>query len=444
MPEPKPHRGFFDFALIWVGQVVSLFGSGLTAFAVGVWVYEVTGSVTRFTLIAFFATLPAIALSPIAGALVDRWDRRRAMIVADSGAAAATLVLVLLLVTGQLALWHIYILVAVGAAFSTLQFPAFSAAVSLMLPKEQLGRAAGMMQLGEAGGQIMAPLAAGALLVSLGLAGVVTIDLVTFGVAVITLLIARVPSPPPAETDPADGPPSLLSEARYGWTYIRERPGLLALLAFFALVNLLVPFCLVLATPLVLSFTGAEWLGVVLAVGAAGGLAGGFAMSVWGGPKRRILGIVGLGPVGAVGFLLMGVRPSVPLVAAGLFIVFFAVPFANGCSQAIWQTKVAPAVQGRVFAMRRMIAQFTAPASFLLAGPLADRVFEPLLAPGGALAGSVGRVIGTGPGRGIGLLLITLGAVLLVGAGLALSFPRLRGVEEDLPDALPSEAPSGA
>jgi MFS family permease len=439
MPPTEVRRGFASFALIWIGQVVSLFGSGLTAFALGVWVYQETGSVTRFTLIAFFATLPAIALSPLAGALVDRWDRKRAMILADAGAAAATAVLVVLLATDQLALWHIYLIVAVASAFGTLQFPAFSAAVTLLVPKEHFGRAGGMMQFGDAGGQILAPLAAGALLVSLGLAGVVAIDLATFVFAVATLLFVRVPSPPPVAAPPGAGArPSLLAEAGYGWTYIRARRGLLGLLGYFAMVNLLVPFCLVLATPLVLSFTTADRLGVVLAAGSAGGLAGGLAMSVWGGPKRRILGIVGLGPLGALGFALMGLRPSVPLVAAGLFVVFFAVPFANGCSQAIWQSKVEPAVQGRVFAVRRMIAQATAPVAFLIAGPIADHVFEPLLAAGGPLAASGGRLLGTGPGRGIALLLITLGAVLLAGTALALASRRFRRLEDDLPDALPA------
>lgn len=444
MTSETPRRGFSTFALIWFGQVVSMFGTGLTAFALGVWVYQQTGSVTRFTLIAFFATLPAIVLSPLAGALVDRWDRKRAMIIADSGAALVTGVLVALLATGRLEIWNIYLIVAAGAAFNTLQFPAFSAAITLLVPKAHFGRASGMMQFGDAGAQILAPLAAGALLVAVGLTGVIAIDLATFVVAVATLLFAYVPAPPPVPAAPDAGPPSLLAEARYGWTYIRQRPALLGLLAFFAMVNLLVPFCLVLATPLVLSFTTPDRLGVVLALGSAGGLAGGLAMSVWGGPRRRILGIVGLGPVGALGFLLMGLRPSVALVAAGLFVVFFAIPFANGCSQAIWQSKVEPALQGRVFAVRRMIAQMTAPAAFLIAGPLADRVFEPLMAAGGPLAGSVGRFLGTGPGRGIALLLIVLGAVLLVGSGLAVSSRQLREVEEDLPDALPSEMPSGA
>jgi hypothetical protein len=138
----------------------------------------------------------------------------------------------------------------------------------------------------------------------------------------------------------------------------------------------------------------------------------------------------------AAGMIVAGLRPSLGWVTAGLFLVFFTLPILNGCSQAIWQTKVEAAVQGRVFAMRRMIAQLTGPVAFLLAGPLTDRVFEPLLLADGPLAGSLGEYLGTGPGRGIGLLFLLLGTSFLALVAAGASSPQLRRVEEDLADAL--------
>jgi MFS family permease len=446
----QSRSGFGNFFRMWLGQVVSLIGSGLTTFAIGVWVYQETGNVTLFTLIATFAALPAIFLSPIAGIFVDKYDRKWMLIVSDTGAALSSLGLLVLFMADALALWHIYLLVAVNAAFNTIQFPAFGASITLLVPKKQLGRAAGMMQFGMSGAQVLAPLVAGWLLVVTTIAGIIAIDLATFLFAVVLLLFVRIPRPAaPPQPAAADGEapkrPSFWKQAMFGWDYIRERPSLFGLLAYFANLNLLIPMGLVLVTPLVLSFTTAEELGMVLAIGSAGMVVGSLVMTAWGGPKKRMLGILGFAPIASLGFILAGLQPSVPLIAAGLFIVFLCVPIINGCSQAIWQTKVEPQAQGRVFATRRMVAQVTGPIAFFIAGPLSEQLFIPLLEPGGGLAGSaVAELLGTGPGRGIGLLYVAMGVVFLAVTLLAWLFPKLRDIEEKLPDAIPPKPPAEA
>ncbi len=411
-------------------------GSGLTRFALGVWIFKRTGSASLFALVAFFSTIPVILVSPFAGALVDRWDRRKAMILGDSGAAGATLLLVILVASDRLELWHIYVLSALGAAFGALQFPAFSAATTLLVPRHHLGRASGMVQLGQASARVLAPLLAGVILAAGGLGGVLAIDGLTFLLAVGVLFKVRIPHLEPA---PARGSKrrSLLQEAGDGWRYIRDRPGLVRLLAFFAAVNLLTPFALVLTTPMVLAFTTEEYLGLVLGVGSAGAVLGGLLMSTWGGPERKILGILTTGPVFGLGLIVAGLRPSVGLIAAGLFVIYFSIPILNGCSQALWQVKVAPAIQGRVFAMRRVVAQVTGPVAFLLAGPLADRVFLPFQEAGGPLARALTPFVGRGPGRGIGLMFLLAGILFLLTTALATASPRLCRLEEDLPDSLP-------
>jgi DHA3 family macrolide efflux protein-like MFS transporter len=192
----------------------------------------------------------------------------------------------------------------------------------------------------------------------------------------------------------------------------------------------------VLIVPLVLSITNQVVLGQVLTISSAGVLVGAILMSITGGPRPHIHGVLGFGLLFGVSLVIVGLRANPWLVAAGLFITMFGAPVINGASQAIWQMKVPPDLQGRVFAVRRMMAQFTAPLGHLLAGPLADQVFRPLLMPQGALAGSVGKVIGVGPGRGIGLLYIVLAIVPILSSLWGYAQPRLRLVEQELSDAI--------
>jgi hypothetical protein len=185
-------------------------------------------------------------------------------------------------------------------------------------------------------------------------------------------------------------------------------------------------------------------LGTVVAIGSSGILMGSIAMSIWGGPKSRIKGVVGFNLMQALALIVSGFYLNIACVTAAIFLVFASFPIINNCSQAIWQTKVAPELQGRVFATRRMISMIFVPIAYLGAGPLADHVFEPLMDVNGPLASSVGRIIGVGPNKGIGLLFILLGIAMALEVVAGYCYPRLRKVEEELPDAAPSEPPDQA
>jgi MFS family permease len=434
----KGLTGFKAFLLVWFGQMVSLTGSGLTSFALGVWVFLGTGSATLFALISLFANLPAVLLGPIAGALVDRWDRRKAMIFSDSGAALCTLAVFILLSLDRLEIWHIYLLTGLSAGFAAFQWPAYTASVTLLVPKEQYGRASGMMQTAEAVAQIAAPVTAGALIGIILVQGVILVDFSTFLFALLTLLVVHIPRPDhTAEGQVNKG--SLWKEAFYGWRYIRARAGLFGLLLYFAVDNFSASMVIVLFTPLVLSFTNPVVLGRLLSVGGIGFLAGSLLMSFWGGPKRKMYGIYGAEFLMGAAILGLGFTTHPVVLATGVFLGFFALPVGNACSQAIWQRKTAPDVQGRVFSFRRVIAWSSMPVAYLAAGPLADYVFNPLLVEGGALAGSVGRAIGVGPGRGIGLLFIIMGLAVFAATAVAFSYSRLRRVELELPDMVPGK-----
>jgi hypothetical protein len=431
---------FRTFVIVWFGQLVSLVGTSLTGFALALFVYTETGSATQLSLVLLASQLPQIVFTPIAGALVDRWDRRIAMILSDTGAGAATAVLAALLVTDTLQIWHLYPLLAIQGLFQTLQFPAYSAATTLLVRKDQYGRAAGMVQLAEAAGHVIAPAAAGVILVAGGLGAVVAVDVVTFFIAVGTLLLVRFPKPEATdEAEAAAG--SIWSEIVFGLDYLRARSGLLALLGYFAVVNLIFGFVGVLIFPLVLGFASEQATGSVVSIGAVGMIAGSVVMSAWGGPRRKVFGVVWGVVLLGVGLILAGLRPSLPLLTIAIALLFFAVPIANASSQAIWQVKVAPDVQGRVFAVRRTLAQISAPLALIAGGPLLDRVLQPLMEPGGGLADSVGAVIGTGAGRGAALFVIVLGALGLIVSLSALAYPRLRNLEAELPDAVLDDSP---
>jgi DHA3 family macrolide efflux protein-like MFS transporter len=437
MPQPT---GMRSFLVIWAGQALSMLGSGLSGFALGVWVYQQTGSATQFAMIALAATLPAVLVAPLAGVYVDRWDRRRVMILSDLGAALGTAVLALLYWRGALALWHILAASALGASLGAFQGPAWQASVTLLVPREQLARASGLAQMAQAVASIAAPLLAGVLMLAIGVTGVLLIDLASFLVAMLSLFAVRIPRPAPDAASAVR--PGLWREARAGWAAIADRRGLRDMLLLFAALNFVLGMVNALAVPMLLSFTDAARMGGILSAAGIGMLVGSLLLSLWGGPRRKIDGVLGFLIVLGLGVALVGLRPSAPLVTAGLFVAMACAPIVNGSSQVIWQRKVPPALQGRVFATRGMVALAAAPLAYLISGPLADRVFGPLLAVDGALAGSLGRLLGTGPGRGIGLMFLLSGLATVLLSALAYLNPALRRVEEELPDIEPIAAES--
>ena len=435
MPQKRISNGMTIFLIIWLGQFVSLMGSGLTNFALGVWVFERTGSITQFALIGLFTVLPRIILSPLIGPLVDRWDRRWAMISGDIGAGFSTFVIVLLLMANQLDIWHIYLIAGISSAFGTVQWPAFMATTTLLVSKKNLGRANGLVQFGQAASEILAPALAGTLLLTIQLQGVILIDFATFLFAVISLMLVKLPKP----TTPISekfGKSSWWREISYGWEYITARPGLFGLLMFLAAVNFLWGMVGALITPMVLSFTSSDILGLIIAVAGGGMLTGSLVMGIWGGPQCRIYGVLNFELLSGVCFLLMGLRPSFWPVAVGAFGAHLTIAIVYGSNQAIWQSKVAPDVQGRVFATQQMMARAATPLAYLLAGPLAERFFEPLLATDGLLSASVGQLIGLGAGRGIALLFIVMGVLKMTISLAGYLNPRIRHVEEELPDVV--------
>lgn len=423
------------FAVVVLGQLISTFGTRMAGFGMGVWVYQETGSKTQFALTLLLQVLPTLFTSFFAGLIVDQWDRRRVLILSDVGGALGTALVAIFAFTGQLQIWHIYLAILLNATFNSIHFPAFNATIPLLVPKKHLGRANGIVSTGNSIGQIFGPALAGVILVTLQLGGLLAVDFLTFLVAVSMLLMVRIPNPEPAEETPADQKPSLFKRALYGLTYVRAQTGLLALFIFQLTQMFLVQMSAVVFMPMILDFSTADVLGLIVSIGGAGGVAGGLVMSTWGGPKRRIYGVLGGALLIGLGLILVGIRPFVPLVAAGTAFLLFLTPIQEGSRLALWQSKVTPNVQGRVFALLQIGRSMVIVAAYSISGLLTDRVFDPLFMPDGALAGTLGTIIGVGPGRGAAFFYVCLGLLLVLVTVLAYFYPRLRLLEDEVPDA---------
>jgi MFS transporter, DHA3 family, macrolide efflux protein len=442
---PPPRRkptGMMGFTIVWLGQLVSVIGSNMTWFALTLWAWQLTGQATALALVSFFSFAPTVLLSPLAGALIDRWNRKLILMLSDLAAGLSTIVVLGLYTTGNLEIWHLYITGAFAGAFQAFQWPAYSATITTMMPKEQYGRANGMMSLVEFAPLIVAPALAGFLIGVIGTGGVLAVDVATFLFAVGVLLLVHIPQPAATEEGNASKG-TLLQESLYGFRYIRNRPGLLGLLMVFFWANFLSTVGSALGPAMVLARTGddAQVLGTVLSAGGIGGVVGALLMSAWGGPKRRVHGVlIGIVLEGLLGLFVLGIGRTAPVWMLGTFMWLFVAPITGGSSNAIWQAKVAPDVQGRVFAARRLIGQISYPLGLIIAGPLADYVFEPAMQPGGALAGTFGEVVGVGRGAGIGLMIAFAGLATGVVGLAGYLFPPTRNVETALPDHAHTEA----
>ncbi len=435
-PYPKRPAGMAGFTIVFVGQLISVIATQMTGFAFTLWIYQRTSSATALGLSQVFFIVPFLIISPIAGAMVDRYNRKLMMMLSDIGAGLAISVLLVLQALGMLQLWHLYAAnVAIGLV-NAFQWPAYSAAITTMVSKEQYGRANGMMSLIDAGPGVIAPLLAGALIGIIKLTGILLIDAVTYSIAILSLAIVFVPQPVrTAEGEKAKS--NLWKESIFGFKYIFARRGLLGLLSFFLVGNIFSGIAGTLFAPVILARTGnnSVMMGTVQSMAAIAAVAGGLIMSAWGGFKRRIHGVVwGWVLSSLFGMTLFGFGRGLNVWIPAVMLMTIFGPLINGSSQAIWQSKVEPDLQGRVFASRRLIAWITQPLTPIIAGTLADYVLEPAMKSQTTLSQIFGPLFGTGSGAGMGLLISLCGIGAVLTAMVGYSMPSIRQVEDSVPD----------
>lgn len=373
VPE-KWQRRFFT---IWTGQTFSLLGSSLVQFALIWWLTEQTRSATVLAFAAFVGTIPQIVLGPLAGVWVDRYSRRRIMIIADTTVAIMTALLALSFATGAIQIWHVYVALFFRSAAGAFHYPAMTASTSLMVPEKHLQRVAGLNQALQGGVGILGPALGAVLLSILPMGGVLAIDVLTAFLAVTPLLFLDVPQP--VKTVGKDGKhESFMSTFRGGLRYVRGWPGLMIVIGFAMFLNFTLSPVSAL-TPLIITNHfegGAEHLAALEAGIGVGVIIGGLLLGVWGGFKRRMVtsqvGIVGIG----FGALVMGIVPGhlFPLAVGTYIVVGAMVAFANGPMMAAIQASVAPEMQGRVMTIMNSGSTAMMPLGLLLSGPLADAI----------------------------------------------------------------------
>ena len=431
MPRFTAQRAFFALA---GGQLVSTLGSGMTRFGLGLWVLsdEVGGSAADYTTMLFAAILPLGVASLFVGPLIDRWNRRWTMILANAGASAPTIIVALLYFSDALEIWHLYIALVANGVASAFILPALDASTPMLMPQDQLGRAAGVSQMLQSFEIILAPVLAVPLFLGLGLEAVFVVDFATFGVSIVVLALSVIPQPARVLQEAGA---SIWAEFRFGVTYLKERPPFLLLMFFISASMLIMPgIGYALATPLALAISDEAGAAAVLTCFGVGSLVSGVLLAAWGGPKRRMNGILGSMLLAGVGGVITGVSEHLVLTAAGVFIIGVSFVFAIGLNRVIWQVKAAPEVLGRLFALRVLVGICAQSTGILIAGPLADGVFEPLLEVGGALEGSIGAIIGVGEGRGMGFMYILAGLTLAAFAIVSFVVRPIWRLEDSLPD----------
>ncbi|MFF4085001.1 amino acid adenylation domain-containing protein [Streptomyces sp. NPDC001777] len=436
VPVPKApdhssqRRDLRRFGIFALGQTASMTGSALTSFGLGVWVFQKTHQVSAYSLVTMLAMLPAFLAAPLGGAATDRWDRRKVLLGCAAVYGVTLSGLVAAAATGTLQVWQVAVFAALTSLTAAFQRPAYLASVAQLVPKPYLAQANGVVQLGTALSTLIAPVLGGALVGLTGLAGVVCLDLVAVLAGGAVLLVIRFPDRLFRRRQEG-----FLSSITGGWRFLARRPPMVAMVLFFIVVNYIIATTTVLTAPLVLSTSSPAVLGTVTAAGGLGAAAGGLAMAFWGGTRRRADGMIGMTIGMGLATALIGLRPEPVLMGVGLFLWWVCNALLNAHWLAILQAKVGLELQGRVVATNQMLATGLMPLGFLLTPLLLNHLFDPLVGqtPFLQIAG------GTGPGRGMGLLMIT-GGLLLAGWGvLGLRYRPLRHIESRLPDISTAE-----
>ena len=418
------------FLIIWLGQFASLLGSEMTNFAITIWAWEITGQATLLSFIMAVTQIPRLLISPFAGIWVDRFNRKYLMLLGDAIAGLSTIALLILFLTDHLHIWHLYVSDAINGLFGYIQGLAHSASMTLIVAKQHYARASAFESLQMSGSYVVAPAIAGAIYAIAGLGGILMIDLATFGVAIATLSLISIPQP----TEQPQSAPSepVLRQLTFGMRYLLSHPSLVVLLGFFLISNLIdsASFTILPAMVLARSGNNATIWGMLLAFFGAGGLLGGLTISIWGGAKRRIHGVLIASAIWKAGLIVLALAQQTFVKIGTALTCGFCSPFPGSCSQAIWRAKVEPEVQGRVFATRFLLTQLATPLGAAIAGPLADHFFEPAMQPGGNLAQVFGGVFGVGLGAGMALqmtLFASFGVLVALGG---YRVHRLRQVEK--------------
>lgn len=416
---------FGKFMLLWSGQLVSAIGSGLSSFGLGVYVYGATGKASAVALVTLLAFMPSLLLSAVSGVLADRYDRRLLMVLGDSLSALGVAFILVCMLRGEAQLWQICAGVAISSVFSSLLEPAYKATVTDLLTPEQYTKASGLVQVAGSSKYLISPIVAGFLLTVADIKLLLILDICTFFVTVASTLVVR----SGLASRASDSAASFIREFKEGWAAVSEKRGVLVLVMMTSVITFFLGFIQTLSTPLVLAFSDSAALGTMETVAASGMLVTSVIVGIL--PiKKGYVKLLSLSLFCAgLGMAAFGMRESIVWICLSGFFFFAMLPFANASLDFLTRSNIENSKQGRAWGLIGVISQLGYVAAYALSGVLADYVFNPLLIDGGALAGSVGRIIGTGSGRGTGFLIIVAGGLLCLTSILLYQVPSVKKLE---------------
>ncbi len=373
------------FATMWVGQAFSLFGSRLVRFVIVWWLTLETGSATVLAIASIAAVAPQVAITPFAGSLVDRWDRRHVMIVADSLTAVLTGGLALLFYLNSFALpgivqiWHMYAVILLGSVLGSFHWPAMQASTTMLVPEDQLPRVGGMNQALNGLANVLAPPVAALLFVILPMHQLLLVDVLTAAAAVSSLAFIRIPKPPQETMEAGSNP---LKDMVEGLRFLRGWPGAILILALAMVLNLVsTPAFSLIPILSTVHFGGDEvTLALLQSASSLGMVLGGVLLTIWGGPSRKMRVALFALVIEGVGTVLVGLTPPdyLHFAVLMLFLVGFMIPIFNGLILALLQITIPADMQGRVFALIVSGASAMSPVGLAFAGPFADAFGVPL------------------------------------------------------------------
>ncbi|MGZ9585670.1 MFS transporter [Paenibacillus marinisediminis] len=406
----KSGKSFRKFLLLWSGQLISAIGSGLTSFGLGIYVFQQTGRASAMALVTLLAFMPSLLLSAFAGVLADRYDRRLLMVLGDSLSAIGLVFILICMLNGEAQLWQICVGVTISSVFSSLLEPAYKATVTDLLSEEQYTKASGLVQVAGSAKFLISPVIAGFLLTVSDIKLLLVIDICTFFVTVASTLAVR--SGLASKT--YEQTKSFIHEFKDGWSAVSGNRGVLVLVIMTSVLTFFLGVIETLSIPMLLAFTDSSVVGTLETIVASGMLVSSVIIGFL--PIRKgYLKILSIS-LFCVGIFMagFGLRENIILICISGFLFFAMMPFANVSLDFLVRTNIDNSVQGRAWALIGILSQLGFVAAYAFSGLLADYVFTPLLVDGGALADSVGKIIGTGSGRGTGFLIIIAGMLLCV------------------------------
>jgi MFS family permease len=430
--------GLCGYSILWAGQILSVSAARMVNFGFGVWLFLQTHSAFDLSLMTGAAFVATMLCSPFAGAAIDRLPRRLTIVVGDAGTVVVLGTLLVLFSLHGVQVWELFLANTLIGVLVAFEVPAYSATISLMVAKEDLSRANALRTIADSVQNVVAPTLGAVALQCLGIDVVVLIAVLAGAVAAGTVFLVRIPQPDRS----AACATGWWHSAVLGFRYIAARPGLVGLQLTFFVVSMLSVMGWQVLTPMVLLRSGNSELaaGLVQTVGAFGGVVGGVVMLLRPPPVRPVRSVLfAVLAYYSLGRIVLGMGDDMFWWAASWFCSWVCMPFLRGNLDAIWQVKVDPAMQGRVFGARQVVDNLAFPLALLIVGPLADNVLEPGMQPGGALLEVFGSVVPGGPGGGMALVFFGTG-FLGVLVGLCGFFVKVvRDVDTDLPDhdALP-------